>query len=320
MNYMKKLPTVIKDGLVGLAIGTAVIIPGISGGTIALIFGAFQKIVNAVSEMFRSFKLFWKNLLILLPFGIGAVLAVAGLYIPFNKAFEHCMLAIVLLFLGFIIGSFPSVIDNVKGEKPTKINIVMLIVGFVVSAMIGVFSVLFDFDTTINSLFNDPKWYLFLIIFAVGFISSTGLIVPGLSGSLILLVIGFYIPIFGLPKKIVSGENVEVNIGLFLTFAVGVAFGFVIFSKLMNKLMKDHRQSTLYTVIGFVAGSMISIIVNSNMFNYLEKQYEANNLLLDYILGPIFFIFAIVGSYLMVRYVRKHKKLNQEKVIENAEN
>lgn len=301
----KKMPTFIKDALVGLGIGTAVIIPGISGGTIALIFKAFDKIVEAVSGLFKSFKMFWKNLLILLPFGIGAILAVAGLYIPFEKAFEHCMLAIVCLFVGFILGSYPGVIDNVKGKKITAPNIIFLIVGFLVSALIGVLSVIFDLGSIVNNLFVEPQWYLYLIVFAVGIISSAGLIVPGLSGSLILLVIGFYLPIFNLPKKIITGDNILANCMLFLTFAVGVAVGFILISKLMNALMKKHYQTTMYLVIGFVGGSMISIFVNSNMFNYFATQTDMT---LDIILSPIFFIIGVVVAYLMVRYVRKHKK------------
>lgn len=301
---MKKFPTFLKDALVGFAIGVAVIIPGVSGGTIALIFKSFDKIVEAVSSLFKSFKIFWKNLLILIPYGIGAILAVAGLYYPFTLAFEYCMLALVCLFVGFIIGSYPGVIDNVKAKKPTKINIAVLIVGFVISALIGILSVVFNFGETINSLFADPQWYLFIIVFLVGIISSSGLIVPGLSGSLILLVIGFYMPIFALPKKIINNENILANIGLFLTFAVGVAVGFVLVSKLMNHLMKKHYQSTMYSVIGFIGGSIISIFINSNMFNYLSNQ---SNHTLDVILSPIFMVVGIIVSYLMVRYVRKHK-------------
>ncbi|HBF68475.1 MAG TPA: hypothetical protein DDW20_04045 [Firmicutes bacterium] len=301
----KKMPAFIKDALVGLGIGTAVIIPGISGGTIALIFKAFDKIVEAVSGLFKSFKLFWKNLLILLPFGVGAVLAVAGLYYPFQKAFEHCMLAIVCLFVGFILGSYPGVIDNVRGKRPTTPNIVFLIFGFLVSALIGILSVIFDLGNIVNNLFMEPQWYLYLIVFAVGIISSAGLIVPGLSGSLILLVIGFYLPIFNLPKNIIAGNNILANCMLFLTFAIGVAVGFILISKLMNVLMKKHYQTTMYLVIGFVGGSIISIFVNSNMFNYFKLQ---SNMILDYILSPIFLIVGVVVAYLMVKYVRKHKK------------
>lgn len=310
---MKKFVSVIKDGAIGMAMGTAVIVPGISAGTIALVFGAFKKIVGAVSGLFKKF---WKSLLILLPFGIGAVIAVAGLYIPFKLALEHCLFAIVCLFAGFILGGIPGITDGVKGEKPDKVNIAVMIVGFLVAAGIGISSVAFNFSGSINSMFDDPHWYLYLIVFAVGFIGSTGLIVPGLSGSLILLVIGFYGPIFKLPGNIVDGTNRWHSLGLLSTFAVGVIVGFIVFSKLMDHLLSKHKKSTYYTIIGFVCGSLIAIFVNSNMFDYLKNSAW----LLDWILGPILFVVALVLSYLLVLYVRKHPQEKEESVDKEKEN
>jgi putative membrane protein len=156
---MKKFVSVIKDGAIGMAMGTAVIVPGISAGTIASVFGAFKKIVGAVSGLFKKF---WKSLLILLPFGIGAVLAVAGLYIPFQYAFEYCMFAIVCLFAGFILGSLPGVTDKVKGEKPSAVNIVLLVVGFLIAGGIGALS--FLTGDNLNGVFENPEWYLYLIV------------------------------------------------------------------------------------------------------------------------------------------------------------
>ena len=140
-----KVKEVLKDGAIGMGIGTAIIIPGISGGTIALITGAFKKIVNAVDDLFS--KRFWKNLLILLPFGIGAVLAVAGLLYPIKLAFEHCMLALTILFAAFMIGSVPSLYDtSIKGKKLNVYNILGLVIGFLVGVGFGVLSIVVNLD------------------------------------------------------------------------------------------------------------------------------------------------------------------------------
>ena len=303
---MKKFTSILKDGAIGMAMGTAVIVPGISAGTIALIFGAFKKIVGAVSGLFKKF---WRSLLILLPFGVGAVLAVAGLYIPFQYAFEYCMFAIVCLFAGFILGSIPGVTDKVKGEKPNAINIIVLILGFLVAGGIGALS--FVTGDKLNNVFEDPKWYLYLIVLVVGIVGASGLIVPGLSGSLILLVAGFYVPIFKLPSKIVHGINVGHSIGLLLTFAAGVVIGFILWSKLMNYLLDKHTKSTYYTIIGFVCGSLVAIFVNYNMFNYIQDVIS-REWILDWILGPILFVVGVTLSYLMVVYARKHPQEKEE--------
>ena len=299
-----KLPTPIKDGLVGTAIGTAIIVPGISGGTIALVFGAFKKIVDAVDNLFS--KKFWSSLLVLLPFLLGAIIAVAALVFPFQLAFKYCLFSIVCLFAGFILGSLPGITDELKEKEPTKLNVVQLIIGFVVAGIIGVFSVIFKFNDKISTLFIDRPWYLYLIIFVVGVFGSSGLIVPGFSGSMLLMVIGFYQPILDL----VDFSNFWPNALLGFVFALGVLVGFIILTKLMNKMITNHRIATLYVVVGFIFGSLISIFVNSQMFAYIGEGLK----LLDCILGPILLTVGIVLSTLFVRYTRKHKGE------ENAEN
>lgn len=292
----RKMPTALKDGLKGLAIGTAIIIPGISGGTIALVLGAFKKIVNAVDNLFT--KNFWKFLLVLIPFGIGAVLSVAALIIPFQYAFKYCLFTIVCLFAGLIIGSIPNITDNIKGQPHTKANIIGFIIALVFAGIIGVFSVIFKFGDSITNLFNEVPFYLYFILFGIGVIGATGLIVPGFSGSMLLLVVGFYEPILGL----VSTNNIGRNISLLAVFAVGVLVGFIIFSKIMNFFLTKYKNGTYHVILGFVIGSIVSIFINSNMFNYEFPLY-------DKIIGPFALVIGIVVSFLFVKYVRNHPEL-----------
>ena len=293
----KQLPTPVKDGLTGIAIGTAIIVPGVSGGTIALVFGAFKRIVDAVDNLFT--KNFWRSLLILLPFLVGSILAVAALVFPFQLAFKYCLFSIVCLFAGFILGSIRGITDELKEKEPTKANIIQLIIGFVLAGIIGVFSVIFKFNDKINVLFFERPWYVYLIIFVVGMFGSSGLIVPGFSGSMLLMVIGFYQPILDL----VDFSNFWPNVSLGFVFALGVLAGFIILSKLMNKMITNYRIATLYVVVGFIFGSLISLFVNSQMFAYIGQGLK----LLDCILGPILLAVGITLSTLFVIYSRKHK-------------
>lgn len=299
-----KVKETLKDGAVGAGIGCAVIVPGISGGTIALVTGAFKKIVTAVDKLFS--KLFWKNLAILIPFGIGAILAIAALYFPITLAFEHCMLAIVCLFAGFMVGSVPSVTDKVKGQKPNAAELCFCIAGFILVVLFGVLSLLFNLNNAVLETFNSNPWYLYPILLFVGVISSTGLIVPGFSGSMLLMVIGFYDKILNLVKQIPSQPGW--SIFRLFTFAVGVLLGFVLFSKLMKKLFEKHPRIANFIVLGFLVGSIIAIYVNDQMFDYLKSSLGT----LDYILSPVFLIAGFVISYLIVRYERKHQESEQQ--------
>lgn len=295
----KKLPTPIKDGLIGLAFGTGMIIPGIAGGTVLLIFRAFKKVVGAVANLFS--KNFGRNFFILLPFGVGAILSFAALVIPLNLAMEYCMFAIVCLFAGLVIGSLPGVADNVKGEPRKKSYILSFGIFFLITAFIGIFSVIFPTIFWINDIFRDVPTYLYFIMIGVGFFAAAGLVIPGFSGSLLLVAICFYQPILELFKF----KNVGASFGLIFSFLVGAILGFVIFSKLMNYFLAKHRVGTYYAAIGMIVGSLISIFVNSKMFDYCKSSSFG---LVDQILGPILFVLAIIGSYMIVRYLRTHKE------------
>lgn len=299
-----KVKETLKDGAVGAGIGCAVIVPGISGGTIALITGAFKKIVSAVDKLFSKF--FWENLTILLPFGIGAILAIAALYFPITLAFEHCMLAIVCLFAGFMVGSVPSVTDKIKNDKPQTTEIIFGLVGFIVVVLFGVLSLLFNLNNTVQQTFNDNPWHLYPILLFVGVISSTGLIVPGFSGSMLLMVIGFYDKILNLFKQIPSQPGWSI-LRLF-TFAIGVLLGFVIFSKIMKRLFEKYPRIANFIVLGFLIGSIIAIYVNDQMFDYFKTSLGT----LDFVLSPIFLIAGFCISYLIVRYEKKHQGSEQQ--------
>ena len=297
-----KVKETLKDGLVGAGIGAAVIVPGISGGTIAYVSGAFKKLVSAADTLFS--KLFWKSLCILIPFGIGAILAIAALYFPITLAFEHCMLAIVCLFAGFMLGSIPSIVDKVKDKEPSWLEFLLALIGMAVVVAFGLLSLKFNLNDNVQSTFDNNEWYLYPILIGVGIISSSGLIVPGFSGSMLLMVIGFYDKILNLIKQIPS--NPWWSLLRLFSFAVGVLIGFVFLSKTMKSLFEKHPRGTNFVVLGFLIGSIIAIFVNDQMFDYLKSNLN----LLDYILSPIFLIIGVVGSYLIVIYVRKHPEVN----------
>lgn len=294
----KKLPTPVKDGIIGAAMGASAIVPGISGGTIAFITGVFQKIVDALGVLFS--KKFLKSLLVLLPFLIGAVLAVFALIVPFQLAFKFCLFAIVCLFTGFIVGSLPGVYDEVKGEKLNAKRILLVVCGFLAAAIIGVLSVFLKINTGIAGLFAAKKWYFYFVLFGVGILGAMGFIVPGFSGSMLLMVIGFYQPVLGLFDL----QNFWPNVPALLCLAAGAAVGIVLCSKLLSKLFEHHRVETVLVVIGFILGSLVSIFVNSDMFEYFGAGLQK----LDIILAPIFLVVGIAFSYFIVRLNRKVKR------------
>lgn len=300
----KKLITLIEDCFVGLGMGCGVIIPGVAAPTIALITNRYEKIVKAVSELFS--KKFFRSLLILLPFAIFALLAVVLLIDPITYVLDTCLFVILALFAGFIAGSIPGVTDEVKNEKISLLKIVVLLVGFALVAFLGVFAIKLDFSTFISNIFSRQDFLLYLVLFVVGIISSAGLAIPGFSGSLLLLVLGFYEPILNVAQTALEFEsNFWTQISLLLSYGIGVVIGFILLSKLMNNLIKNHKHSTYYFIIGLLAGSLISIFINPNTFSYVANGQFS---LLDTVLTPVSFGVGFLISYLFVNIVRDKQK------------
>lgn len=298
----KKMPTCIKDGIIGMAFGIAAIIPGIAGGTVLLITGTIKKVTDAVIHLIS--KNFWRNFLILIPFGIGAVLSFGALIFPLNLAMEYCMFAIVCLFAGLIIGTIPTVTDKVKGKPRKKGYYVGAVVSFIIAALIGLLSWIFGTNTMIDQMFVDRPFYIYFYVVAVGFVCSSGLIIPGFSGSMLCLALCFYQPVLGLFKFKNPGSDISI-IG---TFLVGAIIGFFFFSKIINHFLKKHETGTYWAAIGLVLGSLIAIYGNGKMVDYIKSPAFD---IIDFVLAPILLILGLAGGIFFTRYIRKHPEFEE---------
>lgn len=297
----------------GAAMGVANSIPGVSGGTIAVILKIYEKLVDAVSNLFKKFV---KSFLILLPILLGIVIAMVPCLILFNKAFEYFQFGIVSLFAGLIIGSFPSVTDEVKDVKISAKHIIILVIAACVAIGLGVLSIIVGKSFSVEDLIaNPPVWFYFILIL-VGFVASISLIVPGISGSMMLVVLGFYYALTELVKDTVKGV-VHINEGWFwinvlelACLAIGVVIGFLSMAKFMSYLLKKHRGITFYAIIGFIIGSLFALYMNNSIWSYYETWNTENHLpiWLEVILGAILLIGGAIASYMLVRYSRKHAK------------
>ena len=297
-----------KDTLIGAGIGTGIIIPGISGGTIALIFNAFEKMTGAVRTLFS--KSFLRSFFTLLPFIIGIVVAFGALYFPFSLALDHIKFSMVCLFAGLIAGSLPLVTTKIKDKKPSISNMIGLILGLIFSVLIGVFSVIFDFSGTISTLFANIPFYLYFILLGVGFIAGAAIIVPGISGSLVILILGFYDSLMDLFKTLFKTETALSSALLLLSTGIGILLGFVLTSIFINRLLENHNRGTMFVILGFILGSLFTIFFNSEMFAWFNGNKFG---LIEWILGPCLAIGGFIGAFLLSRFAsRKQEQINAE--------
>jgi len=296
----------------GIGIGVAAAIPGVSAGAIAVILKVYEVIINAASDIIKHFK---NAVLILLPVVLGAILAVIPTIYIMDKALNNLLFAVVVLFVGFIIGSFPGITDEIKGEKATKKDIIILSICFLVPVAIGLVSFFVGDQIKLDEQIKNPQWYMYFVAVAIGIIAAAGFIVPGISGSMILLITGFYTPfITGVTefvRVLFKQQEGVLNwkfVGIIICFAVGAVIGCILLSKLMKFLINKNRKSTFFGIIGFVAGSVISLFVNYDMKKYYSTwgcvawYYEV-------IIAIGFLLVGIALAYLLLKQQRKYKAL-----------
>ena len=308
--------------IAGLVIGTGAAIPGVSGAAIAVIFRVYEDIINAVNNFRKRFG--WA-ITVLIPILIGILIAVAICIVLFHLAFRHLMFVLMCVFAGFLLGSFPGITDEVKNEKKDIHAILFMTMGALFVIALGLASVVAGvYGVSVVSLFNDPiPWWLYLVLIPVGAVAAVALTVPGLSGSLILLIIGFYRPLVDnaelWAKELLHGNFTHTLplFGVIGCFGIGCLIGVVVVSKIMNVLLKKFRKETYFTIIGFISGSVFVLFFNYEIFNYYEAWAGKNianvdqimPMWLEMIVGFVMLALCAFLSYLLVRYQRKKAQL-----------
>ncbi|MCQ2792659.1 MAG: DUF368 domain-containing protein [Bacilli bacterium] len=293
---------VLIDALKGFCMGVAVLIPGVSAATIALISKIYDKLITNIANLFKTF---WPSLKALIPIGIGIIIAILAMWFPLKLATEHILFAVVCLFAGSMIGSVPDITDNIKHEPLKKRYALYLLLAILCGMSLGIMSYHLNID--VSALFNPIDWKLFIVIIPVGILSAAGVIVPGISGSMMLLVLGFYTNILGLVDKLKSQPGQA--IGVLICMLVGIIVGMFFFSLLMKQLFKKAKVATYVWIIGLVVGSIFSLFYNHDIMAYYHEHgipwWEG-------LLGAILLIGGFVGSYYLVIYQRKHQNENRQ--------
>ena len=238
--------------LKGMIIGVANIIPGVSGGTLMITLGIYEKIIDTISHLFKNIK---KNLKFIIPLAIGMVLAILLLSKVIKICLEKYPFPTTLFFIGLIIGGIPLLWKKTKAAKGKFSN---WLVFFITFAIITVFAFIdkSNFMVDLNNL--SPMGYLTL--FLVGMISAATMVIPGISGSLVLMLLGYYEPIIDTIKNLTDFSLLGHNLLILIPFGIGIVVGIVLVAKLIEYLLHKYPIKTYYGVLGFVLASLIAII------------------------------------------------------------
>lgn len=233
--------------LYGFIIGALMLLPGVSGGTTAIILGIYDKIVSAVSSFRKNIK---KNLIFLGTLALGGGIGVLLLAKPLETLVGLWYGPLCCLFGGLTLGSVPMLLKK-TGAKLNVKDILKVALWLVVGAAIVVG---IEFMPEDMLTLGDSGILRFVLLFVLGIIFSVGFVLPGISLSYLMLVFGVYTPLLAA----VSG----LDIMFLLPLALGILVGTVLTTKLLETCMNKHPLPTYTVITGFVAGSVVALLMN----------------------------------------------------------
>ncbi len=256
---------IIKEIFKGMLIGIANIIPGVSGGTMAVSMGVYDKIILAITGIRKNFK---QSIQTLLPYVIGAVIGIGAFSFIVKYALSNHPLPTGGFFIGLILGGVPVILKKVAGNKTKIIDIFLLLLFF--ALVIGM-SLLNGNEGMATDISIRPVTILQL--FLVGIIASATMVIPGVSGSLVLMILGFYSIIvsnIGRFLEALAAFDIPVLLhgaGVFFPLAVGILLGIGVIAKLIEYLFKRVPVPTYYAILGLVFGSPVVILYETGVTN-----------------------------------------------------
>ena len=251
----------IKNIISGIAVGVANIIPGVSGGTIIVILGLFDEMMSAISNVFKikiSWKERWESFKFLLQIAIGLAIGLVGFAKILEILFVHAEIQTIMWFVGLILFSIPVLKKEEMNNE--KINWIFLIIGVLIIGLLAYFvpssnEVIVPLNEILGK--NLSITYITTLVI-LGAISGATMIFPGVSGSMVLLVLGWYHLFKGYVANVTSFEP-KILIGL-IFIALGIGIGFITSAKLTNWLLKKYHNQTMSLIFGLIIMSAIVII------------------------------------------------------------
>ena len=268
---MRKFKDYLMVGVKGACMGAADVIPGVSGGTIAFITGIYDEFVGSIAKVdSEAVKLlfkgkirdFWKHIngwfLLSVIAGIGvSVVSLAGLM---QMLLSDYPIQTWAFFFGLIVASSIFILRGISGWKALDLGLVVL--GVVLGVTVCTLS---PTETP------DALWFIFIS----GAIAICAMILPGISGSFILLILGKYQYIMGVITGLVSGVEVGRNLMILAVFLVGAVVGILGFSKFLHWLLARWNKETLIVLAGFIIGSLVKVWPWSNTEAIVCSQFPA---------------------------------------------
>ena len=270
----------------GIIIALGFILPGISGGVLAAILGIYERMIRFLAHPFKQLK---EDILYFLPVAIGMLLGIGLFSYPIEYLLEHYQVYVLWSFAGAIIGTVPSLVKEANRESERdKVDLIWFWATFIISGIS-----LYSLNFVVGSLSAT-----FLNFILAGALLALGILVPGLSPSNLLLILGLYSPML-------TGFKTFDLFGTFLPIGIGAALTFVAFSKFMDYALRVYPSRVYHFIIGIVLSSTLLILIPNAGSS--ESISYAGLSIVSYVIIAFFFALGIWLGIWMSQLEDKYK-------------
>lgn len=248
-----------KDILRGVVIGIANAIPGVSGGTMMVSMGIYDKLIYSVTHLFKQPV---KSIKTLLPYFIGMAIGIGGLAFAIDAMFKHIPFQTCMLFIGLILGGVPILTGHLKGVRFNLSHAVVFLIFFASIILLQVFG-----GKGSDVALTVTPFSLFKLLL-VGVVAAATMVIPGVSGSMMLMTMGYYRPVIGSVKDLITAlvafdvpKIIHICI-IMIPFGIGVVVGIFAVAKLIEMLMDKYEALTYCGIMGLVVASPVVILMS----------------------------------------------------------
>ena len=252
----------IKRLLQGMVVGIANIMPGVSGGTMMVGMGLYDKLIHAITHLKSEFK---ESLKLLVPIFLGAGIAIVALSRLFEFLLENYPIPTNFAFCGLIAGSLPFIFKKVKGHSVSVGRAVCFIIFFAIVILMAVIG-----ETSGNAA--DVSFGLINVIklLLVGIIAAATMVIPGVSGSMMLMLLGYYDTILKTINNFMDAlvafdmQEILVQCGILIPFGIGVILGIFLIAKIIEFIFSKAEIHAYYAIIGLILASPVAILLKTD--------------------------------------------------------
>ena len=249
----------LKDIVKGMVIGVANIIPGVSGGTMAVSMGIYDKLIRSVTHLFSEFK---KSIKVIIPVVIGAGVGIVILSAIIQYLLGHFPVQTNFLFIGLIVGGLPVILTRLKGtgKKVSLGNLITLCVFFALVVLMAALGEGVEHSADVSGSFLDM-----FKLFGVGIVASATMVIPGVSGSMVLMLMGYYSNIIDAITRLAyytmnfDIQGIMMECSILVPMGIGIVIGIFAIAKLVEIVFQKLPNYAYSAIIGLIIASPVAI-------------------------------------------------------------